>query len=340
VQTWYALWRAWAEWDEESGSSWRQFGVDELAGHPTEFHGDADDALRQLEDELRTTITPATKVERHERRLLLVWDFEDGSGEEFVEYRLIDRAARPSAGKPVRNSPRAALDRSGATPNQFLHEFEDVAGDVALDMDLTIAHLDEEAGGQIAEIFIQMMDIDNDDHPGEIIRNVMSVMLWIFFMGREHAQRGYSAPVVSDDGERMVHQVLASLFSAGERPVSPEPASAGRSDDPAVDASGQPRSMFGAEFHEVAADVIVDYGSTMLDLDEQVGSRVNDFVIQLIRLGEQDEERVVFNLLSGALWMFRLGREHAGRGYGSPVPRGDGESEIPDTLIEFYQTDD
>jgi hypothetical protein len=88
VQTWYALWRAWAEWEDEAGSSWRQFGVDDLTGHPVEFHGNVDDALRQLEDELRTTITPTTKVERHEGRLLLVWDFEDGSGEEFVEYRL------------------------------------------------------------------------------------------------------------------------------------------------------------------------------------------------------------------------------------------------------------
>ncbi len=92
MQTWYALWRAWAEWDEESTGAWHQFGLDDLTGNPVEFRGDVDHALRKLEDELRTTITPTTKVERHEGRLLLIWDFEGGSGEEFVEYRLVSSA--------------------------------------------------------------------------------------------------------------------------------------------------------------------------------------------------------------------------------------------------------
>ena len=41
---------------------------------------------------------------------------------------------------------------------------------------------------------------------------------------------------------------------------------------------------------------------------------------------------VVNNLMSGMLWMFMAGREHATRGYPAPVPRKGGGIHVPDTI--------
>jgi hypothetical protein len=349
VQTWHALvrvrvdWEADSEagwddgwddgWEESEPGDWHRFGVDELTGRPMEFLGPADDALRQLEDELRPGITPTTTLERHDRGLLLVRSDEETGAQEVLEYRIIEPSQRPLDTPRRRPAPRRpVVDRSGDGPSRFLDEFQEVAGEITIDLDLTIAHLDKEVGSLVAGLLIHVMDV-GDEEPGEAVRNVMSVMLWLFIMGREHANRGYGEPVQPAHGAIQAQEVLAGVLSGGGRPVSPGP----RSPNPTVDAEGRPRSRFGAEFHEVAGDVVVDYETTLGDLDEEVGQRVNDFVVQLIQLGGGDEERIVFNLLSAALWMFDLGREHASRRYGSPVPRGDGDSWIPDTVEELFE---
>jgi hypothetical protein len=335
MQKWYVRCRSWSDLADEDPSSWRMFAVDEVTGAPSEYLGPPEDALRQLEDDLRGAITSETQVHREPSGLVLVHD--DESGDRYsVEYRLVD-AQRPvprtvASPRPP-SSGRLSVDRTGLVPNRFLAEFQDVAGQVPVDLSTTLAHLDPGVGLRVGELLLEALEMAENDIE-EAAGYVMTTLLWFFMVGREHALRGYQEPVIRENAARAVEIVIAQLLAMND----PKPSQRSGADERNVAASGGFRS----EIAEISEDVIIDYQHTLLDLDEEVGRNVMQFVVELLSIeGGQDPEtsdpgRVIAHLLSGVLWMFRLGRAHAQEGYASPVPRGGGGSRLPDTVEDLF----
>ncbi len=95
---------------------------------------------------------------------------------------------------------------------------------------------------------------------------------------------------------------------------------------------------FRRQFNEVMQDVAMDMGVTLFDVDHTVARRVWDATLELMKTGG-DVELALRNLMSGMLWMFVAGREHALRGYADPVPRADtvGDGWVPDTVAELLR---
>ena len=207
MQTWFAMVRGWFDWEgADHESLWSPFGVDERTGHPCRFTGSEDDALDQLEAEVKWSITPSTRVRRRPGRLLLSTHDDESDGSVHVEYRLVELSG-PVPGGQAGPGPAARPDAG-----RFLEEFDEVAADVAMDYRVTMRDLDEEVGRRVNDYLIEMIRIADGDAP-ETIRHLMSGMLWMFMLGREHAIRGYPSPVPrrSDPADSWVPDTIAGL---------------------------------------------------------------------------------------------------------------------------------
>ncbi|GAB3253690.1 hypothetical protein [Kineosporia babensis] len=325
MKTWHVRFRS---YNDEAETPWRLFGVDELTGEPAEYVGEAADALRQLEDDLRPGVVGESQLIHAADHLVLI-DEDDFGERYYYEYHLMDPHRRRSSSGGSVSVGRLPVDESGLMPHRFLAEFQDVAAEVGIDLQLTLAHLDPRAGRQVGELLAWALEpVLDEGNLDAAVRNVMTMYLWLFMVGREHCARGYPSPVVPPEGAEAARQVIGELaeseFLVGAaRAVPPAPGTTG----------------FAAEFAEVCEDVSIDYEHTLIDLDEEVGHKVMRFVHELLALGNQDDPEpardMFFRLLSGALWLFRLGRAHAARGYPAPVPRGQ-FSDLPDTLDQFF----
>lgn len=93
------------------------------------------------------------------------------------------------------------------------------------------------------------------------------------------------------------------------------------------------------EFTEVFGDLELDLSKTIFDLDEEVGRRCKAYAVELFRLANGDPARTLDNIMSGMLWMFMAGREHAARGFPAPVPKSDPGTDgwVPDTLAGIFE---
>jgi hypothetical protein len=250
VQTWYAIVRNWSDETGDEDVPWTPFGADGSDGPPMRFVGTAADALRQLEDELGLVARPSIRVERSPRGLLVVRDDDADGGEvDYAEYRLVDttrRSARKAqirmrpagrhrpdqpavpAPSPPRETPIGAPGRSPApasswaAPARFLDEFQEVAGDVAMDFRTTMTDLDAEVGHRVNDFVLELLRLGEDD-PGETVRNLMSGMMWMFMVGREHGLRGYPSPVPRGDGESWIPDTVAGIFDDGATGPGGEP---------------------------------------------------------------------------------------------------------------------
>lgn len=89
------------------------------------------------------------------------------------------------------------------------------------------------------------------------------------------------------------------------------------------------------EFVEVITDLQTDLRESMTDMDPVVCQRVTEYVIALFKAAEGDAVEAVKNLMSGMLWMFMAGREHAVRGYASPKTKQytDADNRVVDEAI-------
>lgn len=88
------------------------------------------------------------------------------------------------------------------------------------------------------------------------------------------------------------------------------------------------------EFTEVFVDLQFDLSSTILELDPEVGRRVNHVVAELFKQGNGNPEKTMELFRTSFMWYFMAGREHALRGYASPVPKTDAGSDgwVPDDI--------
>lgn len=98
-------------------------------------------------------------------------------------------------------------------PRTFLDEFVEVCGDIQLDLKHSIKDLDEEVGRRVKLAALELFKLAGGD-PTRTLDNIMSAMLWMFMAGREHAVRGFPAPVGKDDrdDDGWVPDTIAGLF--------------------------------------------------------------------------------------------------------------------------------
>jgi hypothetical protein len=99
-----------------------------------------------------------------------------------------------------------------------------------------------------------------------------------------------------------------------------------------------PETQFHAQFLEIVGDVLMDYGVTLLDVDREVGKRMERMVIELFKISS-DPGAAIQNINTAMFWMFMIGREHAARGYAAPVPRRDstGDGWVPENLADVFK---
>lgn len=89
-------------------------------------------------------------------------------------------------------------------PGTFYEEFRELAGDLPQDLEHTFTDLDPEVGKvvrlTILEIF-KRADAEPDEAKSMemLFRDLSSLVLWTFMLGREHAARGYPPPVGKSD---------------------------------------------------------------------------------------------------------------------------------------------
>lgn len=98
-------------------------------------------------------------------------------------------------------------------PRTFLDEFVEVCGDIQLDLKHSIKDLDEEVGRRVKASALELFKLAGGD-PARTLDNIMSAMLWMFMAGREHAVRGFPAPVAKadPDNDGWVPDTVAGLF--------------------------------------------------------------------------------------------------------------------------------
>ncbi len=100
-------------------------------------------------------------------------------------------------------------------------------------------------------------------------------------------------------------------------------------------------TTFEQEFAEIADDLVYDLAHTFRDVPETMQIKVNQYVASLFVEGRDHPAKIVSDLSAALMWFFLAGREHAIRGYASPVGKSGGPCELGSELERCLRpTDD
>jgi hypothetical protein len=105
--------------------------------------------------------------------------------------------------------------------------------------------------------------------------------------------------------------------------------------------SQSPRSTVD-EIRELFGDIHEDFGQTILEADPLLHNLMLSIVKALLESG-RTLNQVANDLATQFTWMLLIGREHALRGYGSPLPRKDdfsAEMVSDDAIAALLNPDD
>jgi hypothetical protein len=86
-----------------------------------------------------------------------------------------------------------------------------------------------------------------------------------------------------------------------------------------------PRSVL-EEIKSVIGEVHEDFGRSILDTNEELHTFFRQLTIDMLQSG-RDINLIVDDFATNMFWMVLIGREHAIRGFGSPLPREDKDAE-------------
>lgn len=90
------------------------------------------------------------------------------------------------------------------------------------------------------------------------------------------------------------------------------------------------------ELREITGDVVPDFADTLRQIDPRVQEMLSTFVLDAITKSEGNAQVHIEYMMSSMLWWFLIGREHALRGYPSPIHRTEGvDDEVPDDISDL-----
>lgn len=94
-----------------------------------------------------------------------------------------------------------------------------------------------------------------------------------------------------------------------------------------------PRSVL-EEVKAIIEDVHEDFGHSILVTNQELHTYFRGLALDMLRSG-REPNLMLDDFATGFLWMILIGREHAIRGYDSPLPRDDQEGKdlITDDMI-------
>ncbi len=93
---------------------------------------------------------------------------------------------------------------------------------------------------------------------------------------------------------------------------------------------------FQDELREITGDVVPDFADTLRQVDPKVQEMLSTFVLDSITKSEGDAQVLIEYMMSSMLWWFLIGREHALRGYPSPIERSEGvDPDVPDDIADL-----
>jgi hypothetical protein len=118
---------------------------------------------------------------------------------------------------------RDAQEHNNASPehyeyarSQLLSELCEILDDLIPDMSATMARTDVGVMQMLADVTWKMMAASREDGIPAMVNRVASGMLWMFLTGREHATRGYAAPVTRKSSNPTdIPDFVADIFKEG-----------------------------------------------------------------------------------------------------------------------------
>ncbi len=102
------------------------------------------------------------------------------------------------------------------TPRTFYSEFEECMIDAATDLDSSVMDFDQHVLDRIRQATLGMLR-DNAGDGEAVINGLVSMNVWLFLTGREHAARGYGPPVQRTNADDTgIPNDLGGMFPEGQ----------------------------------------------------------------------------------------------------------------------------